>query len=89
MAGIECFVNTHIVITAKNETERDFNDPSETLPIQNPPSVPLVALSSPSSPGGRRESIFPSTAPEAQLAAIHAAHSAEGPEREDGISQYQ
>lgn len=36
------------------------------------PSVPLVALSSPSSPAGRRESAFSSTAPEAQLAAIHA-----------------
>ena len=40
------------VITAKNEVELDFNDPNESLPTQNSPSVPLVALSSPTSPGG-------------------------------------
>ena len=65
------------VSTAKNEAELIFNDPNATLPTQYSPSVPVVALSSPPSPSGRRESAFPPTVSEMQLAAIHAAHSAE------------
>jgi len=64
-------------ITAKNKAELTFNDPNETVPTQYPPSVPIVALSSPLLPGGRRESTFPPPASETQLAAIHAAHSAD------------